>query len=509
MFALDLSTLFITLSVMVGCCWICKLCCSKKKRGLEKGTTLFGKTFNKVLTDKEVIKELITKVGELENKINSQGVENTKVEELENKINSQGVENIIQKLDINMLKRKYDMLFNSYQILYFRKIANILLYIILKKNENSFVKTEKIFIDTDRPSYLQRSFAIILAIKEINNIKKNDINLFLDFLMYVKESASSNIHLAEKYDAQIEILYTIFDPKKIEKVNDEDYYVKPKYLLNIFFGIENNKEENKTNSENNIVNKIVDSDVVNKKKENGNGSSNSGNDESTKEDKNDNENINSNRKGPIIQKNNEENLNEKYDEINKKKNNTNNNQIIFEDIEKTQKIELLQIIDNLFSRLTEKNNGQIDFDRIKEIIKEINQINLEEHIKNKNDFNEKEIAKMELLIALKNTFDSNKNDLKEVEKINVEFMFKKWKNSFGTSYRKEADYKNLVIFKDNLTYENIKEIAKNFLENINDKIKLFVEDPENFTGYISKELKKNEFGLYNTELQNDLKKKEN
>jgi len=124
MFALDLSTLFITLSVMVGCCWICKLCCSKKKRGLEKGTTLFGKTFNKVLTDKEVIKELITKVGELENKINSQGVENTKVEELENKINSQGVENIIQKLDINMLKRKYDMLFNSYQILYFRKIAN-------------------------------------------------------------------------------------------------------------------------------------------------------------------------------------------------------------------------------------------------------------------------------------------------------------------------------------------------------------------------------------------------
>ena len=188
-----------------------------------------------------------------------------------------------------------------------------------------------------------------------------------------------------------------------------------------------------------------------------------------------------------------------------KKNNTNNNQIIFEDIEKTQKIELLQIIDNLFSRLTEKNNGQIDCDRIIGIIKEINQINLEEHIKNKNDFNEKEIAKMELLIALKNTFDSNKNDLKEVEKINVEFMFKKWKNSFGTSYRKEADYKNLVIFKDNLTYENIKEIAKNFLENINDKIKLFGEIPGNFTGYISKELKKNEFGRYNTELQNDLK----
>ena len=102
------------------------------------------------------------------------------------------------------------------------------------------------------------------------------------------------------------------------------------------------------------------------KKENGNGSSNSGNDESTKEDKNVNENINSNIKEPIIQKKNEENLNEKND--------TNNNQIIFEVIEKSQKAELLQKIDNLFSRLTEKNNGQIDCDRIIGIIKEINQI---------------------------------------------------------------------------------------------------------------------------------------
>ena len=139
--------------------------------------------------------------------------------------------------------------------------------------------------------------------------------------------------------------------------------------------------------------------------------------------------------------------------------------------------------------MTEKNNGQIDCDRIIGIIKEINQINLEEHIKNKNDFNEKEIAKMELLIALKNTFNSNKNDLKEVEKINVEFMFNKWKNSFGRSYRNEEDYKNLVIFKDNLTYEDIKRIATKLLENINDKIKLFGEDPGNFPGYINKELK--------------------
>ena len=500
MFDLDLSTLFITLLVMAlgfFCLW--KLCSSKKKHVSEKEITLFGKTFKKSLSHDELINELFVIVGEHENKIKTQEdkikKQEDKIKTQEDKINSEGVGNIIQKINIDMLMRKNDMLLNSYQVLYFRKIANILLDIILTKHKNSFVKTEKIFIDTDRPEYLRRKFAIILAKEKINEIKKNDINLFLDFLMYVKESASANIHLAEKYDVQIEILKTIFDPKKIEKVNDEDYYVEPKNLLNIFFGIENNKEENEANSENNIVNKIVDSDVVNKKKENGNGSSNSGNDDSTKEDKNVNENINSNIKEPIIQKKNEENLNEKND--------TNNNQIIFEVIEKSQKAELLQKIDNLFSRLTEKNNGQIDCDRIIGIIKEINQINLEEHIKNKNDFNEKEIAKMELLIALKNTFNSNKNDLKEVEKINVEFMFNKWKNSFGTSYRKEADYKNLVIFKGNLTYEDIKRIATKLLENINDKIKLFGEDPGNFPGYINKELKQSEFGLYNIGLQND------
>ena len=482
MFDLDLSTLFITLLVMAlgfFCLW--KLCSSKKKHVSEKEITLFGKTFKKSLSHDELINELFVIVGEHENKIKTQEdkikKQEDKIKTQEDKINSEGVGNIIQKINIDMLMRKNDMLLNSYQVLYFRKIANILLDIILTKHKNSFVKTEKIFIDTDRPEYLRRKFAIILAKEKINEIKKNDINLFLDFLMYVKESASANIHLAEKYDVQIEILKTIFDPKKIEKVDDEDY------------------EENEANSENNIVNKIVDSDVVNKKKENGNGSSNSGNDDSTKEDKNVNENINSNIKEPIIQKKNEENLNEKND--------TNNNQIIFEVIEKSQKAELLQKIDNLFSRLTEKNNGQIDCDRIIGIIKEINQINLEEHIKNKNDFNEKEIAKMELLIALKNTFNSNKNDLKEVEKINVEFMFNKWKNSFGRSYRNEEDYKNLVIFKGNLTYEDIKRIATKLLENINDKIKLFGEDPGNFPGYINKELKQSEFGLYNIGLQND------
>jgi hypothetical protein len=121
MFDLDLSTLFITLLVMAlgfFCLW--KLCSSKKKHVSEKEITLFGKTFKKSLSHDELINELFVIVGEHENKIKTQ----------EDKINSEGVGNIIQKINIDMLMRKNDMLLNSYQVLYFRKIANILLHII-------------------------------------------------------------------------------------------------------------------------------------------------------------------------------------------------------------------------------------------------------------------------------------------------------------------------------------------------------------------------------------------
>ena len=179
MFDLDLSTLFITLLVMAlgfFCLW--KLCSSKKKHVSEKEITLFGKTFKKSLSYDELINELFVIVGEHENKIKTQEdkikKQEDKIKTQEDKINSEGVENIIQKINIDMLMRKNDMLLNSYQVLYFRKIANILLHIILTKHKNSFVKTEKIFIDTDRPEYLRRKFAIILAKEKINEIKKQE-----------------------------------------------------------------------------------------------------------------------------------------------------------------------------------------------------------------------------------------------------------------------------------------------------------------------------------------------
>ena len=126
MFDLDLSTLFITLLVMAlgfFCLW--KLCSSKKKHVSEKEITLFGKTFKKSLSHDELINKLFVIVGEHENKIKKQ---EDKIKTQEDKINSEGVGNIIQKINIDMLMRKNDMLLNSYQVLYFRKIANSFRY---------------------------------------------------------------------------------------------------------------------------------------------------------------------------------------------------------------------------------------------------------------------------------------------------------------------------------------------------------------------------------------------
>ena len=73
----------------------------------------------------ELINELFVIVGEHENKIKTQEdkikKQEDKIKTQEDKINSEGVGNIIQKINIDMLMRKNDMLLNSYQVLYFRK----------------------------------------------------------------------------------------------------------------------------------------------------------------------------------------------------------------------------------------------------------------------------------------------------------------------------------------------------------------------------------------------------
>ena len=58
----------------------------------------------------------------------------------------------------NNLERKNNLILNSYKIIYLRKIANIILDIILKTYKPSLYKTENIFIDITKPNYKTKYF---------------------------------------------------------------------------------------------------------------------------------------------------------------------------------------------------------------------------------------------------------------------------------------------------------------------------------------------------------------
>lgn len=144
---------------------------------------------------------------------------------------------------INILKKNYNMVLNSYKILYYRKISNLILDFILKQYNQYFIKTDKIFYNGEKPKHKQNMFEIIIAKEDIKGVTMKLLNLIIDFFMYIKDSTSSIIHLVFKYKSQIEILYNIMDKKEIKKNNNE-YYISSNYLIEVFFG--DKKDNTKT-----------------------------------------------------------------------------------------------------------------------------------------------------------------------------------------------------------------------------------------------------------------------
>jgi len=170
------------------------------------------------------------------------------LQEVKENLKINNLKHFINKQIINNLVRKNNMLLNSYKILYFRKISNIILDIILKNYNSSLYKTEKIFIDDTKPKYKQNFFPIIIAKEKIKNIEINKINLLLDYLMFVKDFTSSFIHLVEKCDIQIEILFDLFGKGEIKKEND-NYLISSSFLINSLFNEEVNENNKRINEE--------------------------------------------------------------------------------------------------------------------------------------------------------------------------------------------------------------------------------------------------------------------
>lgn len=113
----------------------------------------------------------------------------------------------------------------------FRKITNCLIDNIIEKNKKYLKRTNPIFLDVLKPKINQKKFFVILyANNDIDESKKKEINISLDFLMFIHDYTSSKIHLnkIENYNEIVE---------EIRKNSNEDLQYS-----------EENISENKTDS---------------------------------------------------------------------------------------------------------------------------------------------------------------------------------------------------------------------------------------------------------------------
>ena len=200
------------------------------------------------------------------------------IKELKKQINDLGISSYLQKaLNKNMknfsekkmafLEKQYHKIMNSYKILYYREISNLILERLFKIHGANFSKTKAIFKNYEKPEYKQKKFPIICVGKsfdKILNVDKYLINLIIDFLMYMKDFTSSIIHLSELSDKlQIKIL-SQYIGHKVENINNK-YYINSKELINFLFPQDNinNKILDKSSIQNNLNINIIDNNIDN------------------------------------------------------------------------------------------------------------------------------------------------------------------------------------------------------------------------------------------------------
>ena len=228
---------------------------------------------------------------------------NNKITSLNNKITCH--EKILleydQKFDKNEEKNKFKsdyflLLFASkiknyiafFRIVAFRKIANILLIKIIEKNKKYLRRTSPKFFDELKPKNNQKSFYIIYCCEnKVKGVEKDDINIIIDFLMFIHDYSSMKIYLNNIEEKDI-----IKDIKKNDEDNSSevtkssnktdsssintgelvDYVFNPyiienetkKLIKNNL--IDNKNEDKKENKKNEISNDNNDNDSNNKQK---------------------------------------------------------------------------------------------------------------------------------------------------------------------------------------------------------------------------------------------------
>lgn len=412
------------------------------------------------------------------------------------------LDRLIDDKRINILERKSNIFLNSYKVLYLRKIANIILDTILNSHCLELYKTENMFRDETKPIYKKRLFPIIIAKKDINSIGMNTINLLIDYLMFAKDFSSSVIHIVEKSQSQIEILFDLFGREKI-KTNNEVYTVSISLLINTFFSknskvnsklensdnlviIEEKKKEDNADIVNSEVNKLItqNSNIINDIKEKQGSVLSSENGHSTDDEKTKSLQMFSNNIN--LKSSNEINICTISEEDNEKARVLEKN-ILFKKID--------EIIENLKEYYINKKNNIL----INDVIAQINSLNVDNLLKQENEFSENEILKLQKIKELNKLILSNNNLLDENAVIDGEFIFQKWKTTFHKNYKATEEFQDLVLYDENVKFGDLENAVKALISE--QEINIFCEDPGDFKSYKMDTIAKSQFKNYNLDFK--------
>ena len=215
----------------------------------KENKIIISKSFDN--KDKDSNNNIIAKLDDMKNyisneflKVNNE-LKNTKAKikqlqikfGLNNEINKQ-IE-IYNNKKYTYLNSKMNAVLNSFKVLYFRKLTNLILERIISKYRNNLAKTKKIF------GYKPK-FSILVAKNDIKQISKYKLNLLFDFLRHLKKISSQMIHFKKVKNiiTQKEIFYEILDEyNKDNNAREENGKIKIDDITNILFN--SKPEDNK------------------------------------------------------------------------------------------------------------------------------------------------------------------------------------------------------------------------------------------------------------------------
>ena len=374
-------------------------------------------------------------------------IQNTIKLDLSNEIRKQS--DIYNRNNNELLNAKINALTNSFKVLYYRKICNLVIDKIIVKHKKDLAKTEKIFGDSTK-------FGVIFAVNDIQKIPKRNVNLLIDFLMHIRKISSRIIHFKklDKFNIPNKMFLELLDIYK-GKESSAKKILEIKDINNIIFGLkdkkerETNKPEEKKSELDKAINKYIEKQLDLEKK--------------SKESKENNELRISKKEVKQPSKKKEEESEMEEEEIEEKYISKDDNTLDIKNKVEDNKFDNFKL-DNIMSGKNNEENTLIS----------------------------------DLLEQLKEVINLNENTPKakilKGKDINPEYLYLSWQNSFNdTDYKTTDSFKKVMSLEENfeknlISLEDMGEIIKKLLTE--EKFNFFQKDPDNFYESISNIIKK-------------------